>query len=45
MKTVLSLKGGEKEGYTQLGNNEQLVNLMLLTDTTLHEYAKYRAPR
>ena len=24
---------------------KKLVNLMLLMDTTVHEYAKYRAPR
>jgi hypothetical protein len=45
METALSLKGKEKEGYAQLGNNDQLVKLPLLMATAVHEYAKYRAPR
>jgi hypothetical protein len=29
----------------KLENNERFVNLMLLMDTTVQEYDKYRAPR
>jgi len=32
-------------GHMNVKKNEQLVNLMLLMDTTVHEYDKYRVPR
>jgi hypothetical protein len=35
VKTILFVKGGKKGGYTELGNNERLVNLRLLMDTTV----------